>query len=351
MEKNRNIYLDIVKAVTIILVVFGHCIQFGSGSEYLSGAFFGNVIFVFIYSFHMPLFMLVSGYLFAYSAKQIDEENGWIRLIRKKAMQLLVPLFCLAFVSLGYAFGKLIIKGNTDEISLIWFVKRLVSGFFNGPWFLWAIWWCSLAIIVVRRFLRDSPIVYLIGFLLMLVTPDFYGLSYYKFMYPFYVLAYFFKTYELEKKLKKLYLNKIAIGITISIFAVLLALYDTNTYIYTSGYTLLGKNVLFQIYNDCLRFAAGLFGSISILYILYPLSKVIKGKLLDAMTYIGQNTMGIYLISTYLNRGLARLVSSLDGINYIYTTMEAICIMLLSLGINALLKRWKITNILFLGGR
>lgn len=351
MEKNRNIYLDIVKAVTIILVVFGHCIQYGSGSEYLSGAFFGNPIFIFIYSFHMPLFMLVSGYLFAYSAKQIDEENGWIRLIRKKATQLLVPLLCLGLASLGFALCKLIIKGNTDEINLIWFVKRFISGFINGPWFLWAIWWCSLLIIVARRFLKDSPIVYILVLLVTFVIPDYYGLSLYKFMYPFYVLAYFFNTYELEKKLKIFYMNKIVIGITIVIFAVLLALYNIDTYIYTSGYSLLGKNVLSQVYNDCLRFAVGLFGSVSILYVLCPLSKMLKGKLLDAMTYIGQNTLGIYLISGYLNRGLARLVSSMDGINYIYTIMEAICIMLLSLGINALLKRWKITNILFLGGR
>ena len=70
MQKTRNVYIDIVKAVAIILVVFGHCIQYGSGSEFLSStAFFENKVFIFIYSFHMPLFMLVSGYLFAYSLK------------------------------------------------------------------------------------------------------------------------------------------------------------------------------------------------------------------------------------------------------------------------------------------
>lgn len=31
MTKERNPYLDILKAITIILVVIGHAIQYGSG--------------------------------------------------------------------------------------------------------------------------------------------------------------------------------------------------------------------------------------------------------------------------------------------------------------------------------
>lgn len=350
--KKRNVYLDIVKAITIILVVFGHCIQYGSGSKYLSGIFYENPIFIFIYSFHMPLFMLVSGYLFAYSARKIDEDHGWLLLIKKKAKQLLIPLFCWSFVSLGIELCEVIIIGNTDELSLMWFVKKIMSGFICGPWFLWAIWWCSLYIIIVRRFFKDSPIAYIIGFILTFVIPDSYGLALYKFMYPFFVLAYFFNMYEWEKKFKKLYSNKIVITLVFVLFSISIVLYNHNTYIYTTGYTLLGKNVLSQFYNNCLRFASGMSGSAVMLYIFFPLSKIFKGKILKILAYIGQNTLGVYLISGYLiAKGLARLVSTLNGINYFYSIIETFCVMFFSLGINALLKQWKITNILFLGGR
>ena len=32
LDKSRNRQLDFVKAAAIILVVFGHCIQYGSGT-------------------------------------------------------------------------------------------------------------------------------------------------------------------------------------------------------------------------------------------------------------------------------------------------------------------------------
>lgn len=36
IEKKRNGYVDFVKGVTIFLVVFGHALQYGSGSDYLA---------------------------------------------------------------------------------------------------------------------------------------------------------------------------------------------------------------------------------------------------------------------------------------------------------------------------
>lgn len=51
----RNNYIDIAKSLGIILVVIGHCIQYGSGSLYFEKElFFDNTLFKVIYSFHMP---------------------------------------------------------------------------------------------------------------------------------------------------------------------------------------------------------------------------------------------------------------------------------------------------------
>ncbi len=66
MEYSKKI--DVIKAFAIWTVVYGHSIQFGSGEEVLNtGSFFENGVFQFIYSCHMPLFILVSGYLFYFS--------------------------------------------------------------------------------------------------------------------------------------------------------------------------------------------------------------------------------------------------------------------------------------------
>ena len=62
VEKNR-FYIDFVKGIAIFLMLWGHCIQFCAVGDF---DFFENWVFKLIYSFHMPLFMLVSGYLFFY---------------------------------------------------------------------------------------------------------------------------------------------------------------------------------------------------------------------------------------------------------------------------------------------
>ena len=81
MEKSvRNPLLDVVKGLLIILVLLGHAIQYGSGAAFLSGGeFYNNLIFRFIYSFHMPLFMGVAGYLSYFSLQKHGARNYIIR--------------------------------------------------------------------------------------------------------------------------------------------------------------------------------------------------------------------------------------------------------------------------------
>lgn len=58
MNRERNTYFDILKGLAIFIVVLGHCLQ----------TFYPNwteaAISKVIVAFHMPLFMLVSGYFF-----------------------------------------------------------------------------------------------------------------------------------------------------------------------------------------------------------------------------------------------------------------------------------------------
>lgn len=58
MERKRLIWADSLKGLLIILVVLGHSIQgtYGSDCE-------NNHLWNIIYSFHMPAFMAVSGFL------------------------------------------------------------------------------------------------------------------------------------------------------------------------------------------------------------------------------------------------------------------------------------------------
>lgn len=57
MAKKRELSFDILKCYTIFGVMWGHCIQY-----FTSGSFAADPVFRVIYSFHMPLFMMISGY-------------------------------------------------------------------------------------------------------------------------------------------------------------------------------------------------------------------------------------------------------------------------------------------------
>jgi len=78
MEKNRLYYLDTMKGILIILVVLGHAIQ-STIPDYQH-----NFLFRLIYSFHMPLFFLISGYL---TLKEKHDEN----IIYKRGVQCIIP--------------------------------------------------------------------------------------------------------------------------------------------------------------------------------------------------------------------------------------------------------------------
>ena len=66
MSKQRNLYLDYLKGIAIFCVTWGHCIQ-GCNSDQFD--VFTNSVFQVIYSFHMPLFMVISGYLLGKNEK------------------------------------------------------------------------------------------------------------------------------------------------------------------------------------------------------------------------------------------------------------------------------------------
>lgn len=98
----RNQTVDIAKGVAILLVIYGHVIQIlYTGTE---ANFFDDIIEKVICSFHMPLFSLLSGYLFYASYRKYNLKT----LFCKRVVGLLQPL--LIWGSLYYLLYQFLLK-------------------------------------------------------------------------------------------------------------------------------------------------------------------------------------------------------------------------------------------------
>src|SRR5689334_5733384 len=62
-SRDRIAWIDFVKGIAIILVVYGHVIQGAAYGGLVDGWKFFPLSEAFIYSFHMPAFFFVSGML------------------------------------------------------------------------------------------------------------------------------------------------------------------------------------------------------------------------------------------------------------------------------------------------
>lgn len=76
-------YIDYAKGIAILLVVIGHLLQYNLSGTSSKG------LFDMIYSFHMPLFMFLSGYVASFSIERHVASK--CDFIKNKARSLLFP--------------------------------------------------------------------------------------------------------------------------------------------------------------------------------------------------------------------------------------------------------------------
>ena len=122
------------KALLIISVIVGHSVQYGSGPTFIEKQlFFENYLFKFIYSFHMPLFFCISGYLFAKSSSL--ERDGYLKWIGNKSKRLLIPYFVISAIS--FVPKTILENGNLNGISSYDIFKSIFAPRFN----IWGHFW------------------------------------------------------------------------------------------------------------------------------------------------------------------------------------------------------------------
>jgi fucose 4-O-acetylase-like acetyltransferase len=221
--KERHQYIDQLKGVAIFLVVFGHSIQ---NNTLESG---NQSLFVWLYSFHMPLFMFISGYI-AFKTTHINNVADYGVFIKKRSISLLIPYFAWPLLVYNFFFKK---KEHIDFITQVWNVITK----WNSLWYLWFLFFLMLCYSVFHllskkankknNILIDAVIAFAIAGVLLLMRPLGFLVSTSSFLLYFLFLfaGAFASKYSI---ISKLMLNQVMFSVCLIVFIVLSGRYDYN---------------------------------------------------------------------------------------------------------------------------
>ena len=138
MSKERLSSLDIAKGLGIILVVFGHTL-----SPVMEGNTFLEWIYRVIYTFHMPLFFLASGYV---ATKLVTKPYPKIILLKERVIRLIIPYLTWAVIYLPM---KVVMSEHvrfSDEYK--WYSFFLGNNPDGQLWFLYVMFVISVFVIL-----------------------------------------------------------------------------------------------------------------------------------------------------------------------------------------------------------
>lgn len=156
----RSVTVDIAKAICIILVVTGHYDPPYAPEWY-------NTLRRFIYTFHMPLFMFASGYIYAFTGGGQNKGGG--NFILKKFKRLMIPYFSASVLIISIKLLTQQVMPVENPVTALAYLKMFYlpeAGFFL--WFIWALWLIFLLVSIIRTRTGRTALFaasFLIGFL------------------------------------------------------------------------------------------------------------------------------------------------------------------------------------------
>lgn len=318
METKRREFINVLRGTAIFLMLWGHAFQYFSLDNF---DFFENIVFKGIYSFHMPLFMLISGYLFYFSFNK----RTCSELIKHKTQGLLQPIIA----------GTVLYFLLTEGLTSLYFDKTVKTLIYSGLgltglsayWFLWGVLSCSIVISLIFKLIKNPVLRVFLTFAGIAVVAFFPNYEKNIWMYPYFVAGFLFAMIP-EGKAKNILIN--LRYVSLPVFPILLCFYKKEHYIYTSGIHIFDYlNDFNGVKTDVFRWIIGFAGSIfaitvlKLLFdILYKYNKNVKFKILSAF---GKNSLQIYILQKIVVEYYLPLfyskICELSGVNFLIKNM------------------------------
>lgn len=184
-NKNRIDWIDMAKGYGMLAVIIAHICS--------------GPLHIWIYTFHMPLFFFLSGYVF-------NNNSGFVDFLKKKAKALLLPYFSLGIPMIVFRTVLRLYQGKFSVDSTVELIKDVIIQ--KRQWTLWYIaclFFLNIFFYIVTKFVKSNVLRGAIVTILACV-----GLLYYKVgglplpwnidvcftAIPFFFVGYIFKQFK-----------------------------------------------------------------------------------------------------------------------------------------------------------
>lgn len=278
MATERSADIDLLRGLAMFLVVWGHMMQYTC----LAGDPFADLLLRMIYMFHMPLFILISGYLSAFS-----RHTGLYGALRGR----IAPLFRVLLVwnMLDYLLRFAYAEFLKMDTAFTWagFIQSTVGGL----WFVWAVIAYTMisaaAACLPRRWMQ--AVWYAGGAALLYLFPSTQNLL---FLYPYYLLG-----RALARLPRPVRPGKIA-GVSMLLCFLLTAVrFRPEHLVYTTGvdWWHSGNTAGVQLQIDLFRWWAGLCGC-ALVWAALPALRRLPDPVRRFLQACGRDSLWLYVV-------------------------------------------------------
>lgn len=169
MKKERLLYLDFIRAIAAVSIVLTHYnaryILFANPPVWRNVVVTGTVSNIYIGSWGVSLFFIISGAALMYTYSEVCE----LKIFYRKRFESLFPMFWIAY-SIAFLYYFYIYRGlpfNAPKTNIIFSVlgmdgylmENIPTFYILGEWFLGAIILMYILFPLLRKMLKDHPII------------------------------------------------------------------------------------------------------------------------------------------------------------------------------------------------
>jgi len=350
MQDKNRLYLNVVRGIAVFLMLWGHCIQYCAQGTFDA---FENTVFKFIYSFHMPLFMLISGYLFYFSFRKRTMKE----LLIHRTQGMLQPIVMAGIFNAALRqLANLFLRAPVHLLdgALLWELHSF--------WFLWCVLSGSLAVTLACKMTENNwlQLLYLAaGTVLVMLFKD---MHLHLFMYPYFVAGFLYGKYQehIGKTAKRI------AWLALPVFSVMLYFCGRRHFIYNTPVFGTELAVMDYVRINGFRWGIGFAGSVSALLLIRVFLDFAEHRkwfrnLIRGAGILGENSLAIYCLSVVLLSGFLPpiydkavqilgsdvFLGNMDIYNYVFTPALAVAYSFLLYGVVRLLKKWHLHKLLF----